>query len=199
MKKLLSTIIILCFVLGGLGAAAIQPTNNSEYEVVHQTLNLSINDLTITKNEGQYIRVSFTQNDQFLLNPGKPILPKFTEIFEIPFGATNIAVQVTPSETTKQTINKQIQPSPTALPLSPIETYNAPLNKDEQIYQSNEPYPSDCYQYNVGVGINDQFEHITYVTVHWYPIQYIPAQNIINIAETADITVTYTISPNNNL
>jgi hypothetical protein len=192
MKKLLSIIIVLSFILGGLGAAAIQPTINNEYQSLHQTLNLAINDLTITEKEEQYIRVSFSQNDQFLLNPGKPILPKFTEIFEIPFGATNIAVQLTPSETIQQTIYKQIQPSPAALPLSPIENYIAPLSKDEQIYNSNEPYPSESYQYNVGVGINDNFEHITYVTVHWYPIQYIPAQNIITIAETADITVTYT-------
>jgi len=192
MNKLISVIVVLCFVLGGLGAAAIQPASNNEYKSVHQTLNLSLNDLTITEKEDQYIRVSFSQNDQFLLNPGKPILPKFTETFELPFGATNIAVQVTPSETTKQTINKQIQPSPAPLPLSPIENYITPLSKDQQIYNSNEPYPSESYQYNVGVGINDHFEHITYVTVHWYPIQYAPAQNIITIAETADITVTYT-------
>ncbi|PNX46031.1 MAG: peptidase C25, partial [Thermoplasmata archaeon M8B2D] len=84
------------------------------------------------------------------------------------------------------------QPSPAPIPLSSVENYNEPLTKDENIYQSNEPYPSKCYQYNIGVGINEKFEHVTYVTLHWYPIQYIPAQNIINIAENADITVTYT-------
>jgi len=184
--------IVLCFVLGGLGAAAIQPTSNNEYEILHQTLNLSINDLAITEKEEQYISVSFSQNDQFLLNPGKPILPKFTQTFELPFGVTNIDVQMTSSEPIQQTIHKQIQPSPAPIPLSPIENYKKPLSKDEQIYQSNEPYPSECYQYNIGVGVNEHFGHITYVTVHWYPIQYIPAQNIITITETADITITYT-------
>ncbi|MCX6664217.1 MAG: C25 family cysteine peptidase, partial [Euryarchaeota archaeon] len=192
MNKLTSIIIVLCFVLGGLGAAAIQPTDNDEYKILHKTLKLSITDLTITEKEEQYIRVSFSHNNQFLLNPGKPILPKFTQTFELPFGATNIEVQMTSSETTQQTINKQIQPSPAPIPLSPIVNYNAPLSKDEQIYHSNEPYPSECYRYNVGVGINEHFEHITYVTVHWYPIQYIPAQNIITITENADMTITYT-------
>jgi hypothetical protein len=192
MKKLTSVIIVLCFVLGGLGAAAIQPTDNDEYKILNKTLKLSIADLTITEKGEQYIRVSFSQNDQFLLNPGKPILPKFTQTFELPFGATNIDVQVTSSETFQQTLNKQIQPSPAPIPLSPIENYNAPLRKDEQIYHSNEPYPSECYRYNVGVGTNEHFKHITYVTVHWYPIQYTPAYNVITIAETADITVTYT-------
>jgi hypothetical protein len=192
MKKLTSIFIVLCFVLGGLGAAAIQPADHSGYKLLQKTLHLSINDLTITEKDEQYIRVSFSQNDQLLLNPGKPILPKYTQIFELPFGATNIDIQITSSEPIKQTIHKQIQPSPAAMPLSPIENYTAPLQKDEQLYQSNKPYPSKCYQYNVGVGVNKNFEHITYVTVHWYPIQYIPAQNIITISETADITVTYT-------
>ena len=150
MKKLTSVIIVLCFVLGGLGAAAIQPIDNNEYKILQKTLKLSITDLNITEKEEQYIRVSFSQNDQFLLNPGKPILPKFTQIFELPFGATNIDVQVTSSETIQQTINKQIQPSPAPISLSQIENYTAPLRKDEQIYQSNKPYPSKSYQYNVG-------------------------------------------------
>lgn len=191
MKKLMSVVIVLCLILGGLGAAAIQPTSSDEDKILNKTLKLSIADLTITEKEEQYIRVSFSHNDQFLLNPGKPILPKFTQTFELPFGATNINVQIKSSETVQQTINKQIQPSPAPMPLSPIENYDAPLRKDEQIYHSNEPYPSECYRYNVGVGINEHFEHITYVTVHWYPIQYTPAQNIITIAQTADITVTY--------
>jgi hypothetical protein len=191
MKKLMSVVIVLCLILGGLGAAAIQPTSSDEDKILNKTLKLSIADLTITEKEEQYIRVSFSHNDQFLLNPGKPILPKFTQTFELPFGATNINVQIKSSETVQQTINKQIQPSPAPMPLSPIENYDAPLRKDEQIYHSNEPYPSECYRYNVGVGINENFEHITYVTVHWYPIQYTPAQNIMTIAQTADITVTY--------
>jgi hypothetical protein len=172
MKKLTSIIIVLCFVLGALGAAAIQPTDNGEYKSLEKTLKLSITDLTITEKEDQYIRVSFSQNDQFLLNPGKPILPKIIQTFELPFGATNIDVQLTSSEKIQQTISKQIQPSPAPIPLSPIENYNAPPRKDEQIYNSNNSYPSKCYQYNVGVGINEHFEHITYVTVNWYPIQY---------------------------
>jgi hypothetical protein len=191
MKKLMSVVIVLCLILGGLGAAAIQPTSSDEDKILNKTLKLSIADLTITEKEEQYIRVSFSHNDQFLLNPGKPILPKFTQTFELPFGATHINVQIKSSETIQKTINKQIQPSPAPMPLSPIENYDAPLRKDEQIYHSNEPYPSECYRYNVGVGINENFEHITYVTVHWYPIQYTPAQNIMTIAQTADITVTY--------
>ena len=44
-----------------------------------------------------------SENDQFLLNPGKPILPKYTKVFEIPFGATNINIKVTSSEKIQKT------------------------------------------------------------------------------------------------
>ena len=140
MNKILSIVIILCLVLGGLGAVAIQPTSNVENKILYRELNLSINDLTITETEEQYMRVSFSQNEQFLLNPGKPILPKFTQVFELPFGATNIDVQVISSETIQQTITKQIQPSPAPMPVSiyQIENYNKPPRKDEDLYQSNE-------------------------------------------------------------
>ncbi len=69
MNKLLSILIVLCFVLSGLEAVAIQPTSNDKNEILRQTLNLSIDDLTIKETEEQYVRVSFSQNDQFLLNP----------------------------------------------------------------------------------------------------------------------------------
>ena len=198
MNRLISVIIIFCFVLGGLGAAAIQPESTTEYRTLNKTFQIARNDLRITEKQDQYLRVSFSQNDQYLLNPGKPILPRYIQTFELPFGATNIHVQVTASETAKQTIYKQIQPSPAPMPLSPIENYQAPEQKDESLYQSSEPYPSEWYRYNVGVGVNEHFEHVTYVTVHIYPIQYTPADNILTIAETADITITYT-PPESNL
>jgi hypothetical protein len=192
MNKQLSIIIILCLVLNGIGAAAFQSSVNDESKIINQKINISANDLIIKETKEKYLHISFTENDQFILNPGKPILPKFTKIFEIPFGATNINVQVESSEKIQQIINKQIQPSPAPIPLSPIENLNNFPIKDQRLYQSNEPYPSKCYQYNVGVGINEHFDHVTYVTVHWYPIQYIPAQNIIVITEFAEVTITYT-------
>ena len=192
MKKAIAIGIVLCFVLGGLGAAAIQPATQMNQQSIQKTLTLSKADLIITEQDENYLRVSFSPNDQVLLNPGKPILPKVTQTFELPFGATHINVQVTSSEPSEQVLSKQIQPSPQPMPYSQATNTVSYPTKDEQLYQSNTPYPSENYHYNVGVGINDQGEHVTFVTVHWYPIQYTPAQNRITIAHTADITVTYT-------
>lgn len=192
MKKITPIIIVFCLVLGGLGAAAIKPTADSEHTSVYKTVNLLSNNLKIEEKEEQYLRVSISDNKQYLLNPGKPVIPKITETFELPFGATDINVQVTASEIFEQTISKQIQPSPAPMPLSSIPDYEAPSQKDSAIYQSTEPYPPEWYRFNVGVGVNDNYEHVTYVTVHVYPMQYTPASNVIRVARNADITITYT-------
>ena len=56
-------------VLGGLGAVAIQPTSVDEHEFLHQTLHLSLQDLTIKETDEQYIRVSFSQDDFKFTSP----------------------------------------------------------------------------------------------------------------------------------
>lgn len=192
MKKVTAIVVMMCFILGGLEAAAIQSAENDDRTLIQETVSLSLDALTLTEIDDQYLRVSLQEENELLLNPGKPILPKVTQTYVIPFGATNIDVAIIGSEPIQQTIAKQIQPSPAPLPLSPIKNYATPLKKDEQLYRSAEPYPSQRYQYNVGVGINEHFDHVTYVTVHWYPIQYIPAKDIISLTQTADIEITYT-------
>jgi len=192
MKKGIAIAIVFCFVLGGLEAVAIQPTSQVSQQSIHKILTLSPTNLTITKQGDTYLRVSLSQNDQLLLNPGKPILPKIIQTFELPFGATQINVKVVILEPSEQVLSQQIQPSPGPLPYSETTTIVSYPIKDEQVYQSSAPYPSETCYYNVGVGINNLGQHVTFVTVHWYPIHYMPASNTITVAYTADITVTYT-------
>ena len=158
---------------------------------MESSIRLQKSNIIIEEKGEEYLQVTLLDNEHYLLNPGKPVMPKLVQIFELPFGVTNINVIVSSSETITQNILKQIQPSPAPLPLSPIEGYEIPDIKDEQLYQSMDPYPSEQYRYNVGVGVNEHFEHVTYVTVHMYPIQYIPRLNMVRISEKMDITVTY--------
>jgi len=197
MKKLTTLMIIFCLVLGGLGATAIKITEKHEHQFKQTTLDLLTHQVTITDVDEQYVRVSCNNEETLLLNPGKPILPKMTRVFELPFGATDISVEVNPINVDTQQIQKQIQPAPAPLPVSPIEDYTIPVHKDEQLYQSSTPYPSNWYYSSVSVGVNDYFEHVTFVTVHLYPVQYTPIENQITFSETADITITYT-APSTN-
>ena len=145
----------------------------------------------------RYCRIEVEDIQSYLMRPGKPILPKIVKTFEIPFGATNIKVEVTPLGVSQQTIKKQIQPCPAPMPLlkvrSSIKKFEVLTLKDKKIYQSSDLYPLGWYHYNVGVGVNKYFEHVTFVTVHFYPVRYIPAEDRIICAKKADINISYTL------
>jgi len=191
MKKITSIFIIFSIIIGGLGSTAFLSAEPESYELLQRSIRFQKNNIIIEEKGQEYLQISLLNNEHYLLNPGKPVMPKIIQTFELPFGVTNINVLVSPSETRTQNIQKQIQPSPAPLPLSPIEDYEVPNIKDEQLYQSMDPYPSEWYRYNVGVGVNENFEHVTYVTVHVYPIQYVPRLNMVKISEKMDVTVTY--------
>ena len=169
-------------------------STNYDLKYKHAT----ISDLTFYVKEvsKEYCRVESKNIHSYLMKPGRPILPKIVKIFEIPFGATNIEIKVTPLEISQQTIKKQIQPCPAPMPLLNVKSfarkYKMVSTKDSQVYKSKDPYPSDWYHYNIGVGINENFEHVTFVTVHFYPFRYIPAENRVIYAEKADINISYT-------
>ena len=191
MKKITSILIIFSIIFGGLGAAAFSTTESESYELLQRSIRLQKNNIIIEEKGQEYLQISLLNNEHYLLNPGKPVIPKLVHTFELPFGVTNINVLVSQSETRTQNVLKQIQPSPAPLPLSPIEGYEVPDIKDEQLYQSMDPYPSEWYRYNVGVGVNEHFEHVTFVTVHLYPIQYIPGLNNIKISEKSRTFIIY--------
>jgi len=123
MKKITSIFIIFSIILGGLGATAFSSTEPESYELLEGSIRLQKSNIIIEEKGEEYLQVSLLDNEHYLLNPGKPVMPKLVQIFELPFGVTNINVIVSPSEIITQNILKQIQPSPAPLPLSPIEGY----------------------------------------------------------------------------
>ena len=80
MKKIRTLFIVLCFVLGGLSAAAFQQANSDNYGIIKKILEIDKTNLTIEEKEQDYCRISFSENYDLLLNPGKPILPKIRQL-----------------------------------------------------------------------------------------------------------------------
>ena len=123
MKKITSIFIIFSIIIGGLGSTAFLSAEPESYELLQRSIRLQKNNIIIEEKGQEYLQISLLNNEHYLLNPGKPVMPKLIQTFELPFGVTNINVLVSPSETRTQNILKQIQPSPAPLPLSPIEGY----------------------------------------------------------------------------
>jgi hypothetical protein len=113
---------------------------------------------------------------------------------ELPFGATDISVSLIPQTISTQHIKQEIKPALPLLPLTPEYQVLAASTtfKDSAIYAMTTPYPETWYTTTVGVGLNKNNQHVTYVTIHYYPIRYTPATGTLHIADTADVTITYT-------
>ena len=189
--KLLSISIVIFLILSGFGAGAIHfdVTNTEALPVT--TTSVEFSSLHIEETNDNYLDIQLSEAQDFILNPGTPVLPRTVKTFELPFGATEIDVQVDFSEPRVHHLVKQVRPSPSPLPLSPLYDYQTE-QKNEAIYQSADPYPSEQFRFNVGVGLNEHQDRVTFVTVHLYPVQYRPALDTLSIVDKADITVTYT-------
>ena len=193
MNKTITLFIVLSLIVGSLGAVAYQEQEGNSDYLIKEKITLDADKLIIKQIDQEYIRITSTEYETLDLNPGKPILPKIIKTYELPFGAHNIKVTANKEETITRTIEKQIQPSPAPLPLSPVTGIKTHIRKDAAIYESDDPYPSETLTFDVGVGLNKDFDHVTFVTVHLYPVQYMPKDQIITIKEYSDIQISYDI------
>ncbi|UCF13323.1 MAG: peptidase C25, partial [Thermoplasmatales archaeon] len=123
----------------------------------------------------------------------KPMLPVVTKVYTFPLGTKIDDVAVTFSEINQQVLSKKIMPSPEPVPLLASEMESIKLSKDiidEKIYSSSELYPEERYVIRTGVGLKDN-DHVIYLTVRCYPVQYAPVENTIYVANSIDIDVKY--------
>ena len=194
MKKMLSVAIVYMIVLSGLGVTAVSVERDSFSTSLaamdtSKAASVEFSPPALTKGTDGYIRVECDEAD-YLLNPGKPLLPRTVKTFELPFGVRNVRVEVEIKGVQERTVSSQIAPAPAPMPLSPIDGYRPP-GKDTELYSSHDMFPSSWYSYNVGCGLNGEMEHVTYVTVNIYPVRYVPADGLLYVADSADVRITY--------
>jgi len=180
MKKFTPLCIMGILVLSGLGAVA-QPVTEHTLEKVTQ----SFSQPTIT-NENEYVSVALKEANSFLMRQGKPLLPSYSETFTFPFGTTIKSVTVTPQNIQMQKISKDIQPTPERV----VVGQTATINTEEPINYGFEQYPTSWFEYSVGCGLYDG-ELSIIVNVEIYPIQFHPAEKIIEWAQDANVVIDY--------
>ena len=184
-KKLLPILVVCFLVLSGLGAVA--NTN-----VQSETYNIEVSSLVIEQSSTEYIEVSLEDSSTYLMIHGKPILPKIVKNVEIPFGAQNVEVDVTQNNVQEYETTQPIRPA--FLPIRvAVGHENAEMTYVEEAipYQGSDIYPSSCYNYHVGCGLNANNERVTHVAIQIYPVRYSAAFNKLYVAESVDIEVTY--------
>ncbi len=184
MKRIWPLIVVVTFVLSGLGAVNAQEKegNFQKYE------NILFSQPTIN-NELEYAEVILEEGNSFLMEPGKPMLPMYNEKFIFPFGTKIKSVSCTPKNIQTLTLTKDIMPSPQAGTVGETVKNNI-INT---IDYGTEPYPNNWYQYNLGCGLEGN-ERAIFLKLELYPIQYYPEDKIIEWAGEFDIVVDYEYS-----
>jgi hypothetical protein len=202
MEKFLPIIVVGILVISGIGAVAVSDDTINDYEIksISENINIESSSLLVKQSNEDFIEVEFDDTSSYLLSPGKPILPKIVKTIELPFGVTDVNVEVTANSVEKVNIYQKIRPAPLHIPLINVENTIDIDNrnvKDETIYSSNNPFPDTWYQSFIRCGLNSDNERVTHLTIHIYPVRYIPALDELLVVEKSDITYSYKVPESN--
>jgi hypothetical protein len=182
MNKFLPFLVVGILVLSGLGAVAF-----TEKDTKFETNSKNFSNPTII-DEDDYLKINMKETNSFLMRQNKPLLPSYIKTFTYPFGTLIKSVSCTPNDIQQQTISKYIMPTPEAVTAD--YEINKEKNKVSTIDYGKDPYPNTWYTYDVGSGKYDN-EQCVIVKIQFFPIQYHPADGIIEWASNVDIKVEY--------
>jgi hypothetical protein len=189
MKKILSILVIGLFVLSGVGAIATPIEQNQKNMTA--TINIS---KPIFNEKQDYIEINLLESDSNLIQSGKPLLPKITKVYTLPFGTKITDVKVTFSEEIQETVTKLVEPSPEALIVSSV--YKSKTNNGKIVnYDDIKTYPETRYSFRTGAGLQNS-EHVIFLAVNIYPVQYTPSTNTVIYSKTATIDIDYSVPAN---
>jgi hypothetical protein len=140
--------------------------------------------------KNDYLTINLNEESSILYHPGKPNLPVITKTFILPFTTKIEEINVESSESKYIKIEKPIIPCDQPKPVGELSELSSDIIFNDEIYQKSDYYPETNYKLTSGAGLKDG-EHVNYVTIHWYPIQYNPGNNLLKISENIDIKLLY--------
>jgi len=187
MKKLLPLLVIGILVLSGLGAVA--GTEGDEERFESKTIHFS---QPVIHEKEDYTTIGLAEATSNSWEKDKPTLPVVTKVYTFPFGTRVDNVDVSFSDIIEQGISKPIMPSPEPQIVSTVYIPDNIVEPETiMTYSDIDVYPEPRWGYRTGAGLKGE-EHVIYLTVHLYPVQYQPKENTIYYSESAIIDVTYT-------
>jgi hypothetical protein len=190
-KKTLSIIVLGILVLSGLGAIA---TPNTTSEPMKKTESIQFSQPILQEQEN-YITIDLPEATGRLMKTGKPELPMVTKVYTFPRGTQITSIDISYSSTYELPISKPIKPTSEPQILSIHHTPDVIETNNLETYPDISRYPEHRYSYRTGAGLQGD-HHVLYLSVHLYPVQYVPAANTISYAERATIDITYVPAQN---
>jgi len=180
-------LLLLFFSAAGTGRIEFGGVNNALNEI-YESKDISLNFANpVIIDKGKYVNIKIN-GAEFIAGNEIPSLPMCLKVMTFPFGTKIKGIEVEVGKIIIKQLNKKIQPAPPAIPLN-MENVKGKV-KEGSIYQSNEAYPSDWMEYNVGAGIKDG-KHVIFLSIHAFPCRYIPAKNELLCVDKMKIKVNY--------
>jgi len=184
MIKIIYLVGLAFLIISGSNIYAIQETENNEF--LFETVIFSEPEVKINN---EYLSVCINGETSHLHESGNPDMPVVTKVIKFPIGSKIIDIKVKYSGLKEIHLSKKIQPVPQKLPMS-NNFHSNELLKESKIYESYNIFPSDDFSYSIGVGL-DGNKHVLFLTVNFYPIRYIPSEDLIYYCESAEYLVYY--------
>lgn len=195
MKKILAFLVTTLFFLSGMQVFAAdtgQKINTGDKIEINKTVNIQDTVFKEEKSNG-YVELNVKGGSSYLMEAGRPSLPKVSKVFEIPFGAQNVKVKVKPVSVQNDFMNLEQQINP-AYPLVPYNYKGGKgkmFEKDKTVYSSDNLYPSDWFNYDIAVGLNEEKERVSHVCLHLFPLRYNPSDGKVVFTDSFDVSISY--------
>jgi len=190
MKKWLSILFVGVFIASGFGTVATTVTH-SELQTMTETVSVDIASIEVIDSVDDYSLVQLGDQESYLLNPGQPMVPRIIKHYELPFGATNVEVEVQPLAIQEQMVGKEIRPAPAPVSYSQDTQTVVHSRKDTMVYSSDALYPDAWSGFHVGCGLNANGEHVTLLTVNLFPVRYRPLSGQLQVAREFSLSIHY--------
>jgi len=140
------------------------------------------------RENGEYLNVVM-ENARYLHRAGEPVLPYYTKTYYFPLG-TRVKVECIPESIEVEKVGRRIMPASEPTPLNSMGETKEIIK--EEVYASSKAYPDAWYSYNLGGGLVDG-KHVTILSLHIYPVRYIPAAGEIQFSKNFQVRIDYSL------
>jgi hypothetical protein len=190
--KNMTYLVVGLLLISGFAAISI----GEEASVQRNTISVTFFEPNIVEKE-TYMDLKVEGTDTFIFDGGNPLLPVRTETITLPFGVTVTDIRCDVQGVQSKVLSKKITPAPQPVKLSGEITISSEPLMNQAIYESEKMYPDNWFSYNVGVGLGENNEHVTFLTIRTYPVRYNPGEDTIYYAEKIDVTYAYKLPETN--
>jgi hypothetical protein len=183
---------MIYFVVGLFLLSGFTPIGMADADKKQGNLSVSFLEPTVVEKE-LFVELKSEGTNSWIFDAGNPMLPIRIETLTLPFGTTIDTIICEAQDIQTKVLSKKIMPAPQPVPLSDELALSSEPQMKQEIYCSDNLFPSDWISYNVGVGLDENNNHRTFLTINTYPVRYKPGSDSIYYAEKIDVTVTYNV------